>query len=350
MIRTEGLLKVLFEDSRNVVFIIDEDYTIRYASATVETIFGVSPISILGKNGFDFIPQNKREQWLVCLTSNGNKSCEITLPTNNGDERHFDVTVADHEGQDEIRGHVVFMHDITEHQQIQQKLETENNQLDHFIYKTTHDLRAPLRSALGLVALAEHDPQEYRRYLEMIKSSLLQLDSLIEEVNSFYKNDKLAIQNERIDIRAVVQKEIDNLRNMQEAADICFDIFVDGDVPFYSDSLRVRTILANLLSNAIKYHDPSKLRKYIQISAHVFIDKLFLTVEDNGIGIAPEHTNQIFDLFFRATSDKKGSGLGLYIVKDTVERLSGKIYVKSHIEEGTAFTVMLPNFITEGLN
>jgi PAS domain S-box-containing protein len=344
MIKTENLLNQLFDNPRNVVLVTDEKYNIRYASSTVEPIFGINPISILGKNGFDFVPEDKRREWRECLSqADGTGSGEITLHTNNGDQVYFDVTVTNHLDHDDIRGMVVFMHNITERHMLQKKLENKNHHLDHVIYKTTHDLRAPLKSALGLIQLAELQPEDYMKYVGLIKSSLIRLDTMIDDMANLFKNEKLAIQNDRIDIRQMFDREIENLHNMPEAQGIRFDVFVDGDVPFYSDPLRVKTIVSNLLSNAIKYSDQQKMRKYIQVSAHVFTDWLFMTFEDNGIGIDHEHQEKIFDLFYRVSSDKKGTGLGLYIVKDTVDRLSGKIYVKSKRGESTSFTVTLPN-------
>jgi PAS domain S-box-containing protein len=344
MIKTENLVRKLFENPKNIVLVIDEQYNIRYASSAVETIFGIKPGSIVGRNGFDFVPESKRQEWRDVLTeANGAKSTEITLFTNNGDEVHFDVTITNQFEHEDIHGTVVFMYNITERSLVQKKLESENHHLDHFIFKTSHDLRAPLRSALGLVQLAELEPHEYAKYLGLIKSSLVRLDGMIEEMTKLYQNDKLAIQNDRIDIRMLIEKEIENLHNMPEAADIRIDVFVDGEVPFYSDPLRVKTIVSNLLSNAIKYSDPHKMRKYIQLSAHIFNDTIFLTIEDNGIGIDEPHQQKIFDLFYRVTADKKGTGLGLYIVKDTIDRLKGKIYVKSIRGESTSFTITLPN-------
>lgn len=350
MIRTGNLLKRLFENPRNIVLVTDEQFNIRYASDTVETIFGVNPVSILGRNGLDFVPETRRQEWRNSLSeANGNGSGEIKLRTNNGDDVYFDVTVTNHIDHDEIRGMVVFMYDITESRVIQTKLEKEKHHLDHVIFKTTHDLRAPLRSALGLIQLAEMEPQQYLKYLDLIKASLNRLDGMIDEMNNFYTNDKLAIKNDRIDIRQLIDLEIENLHNMPEAQDIRFDVFVDGDVPFYSDPIRLKTIVSNLLSNSIKYSDPQKMRKYIQVSAHVFTDWLFITFEDNGIGIDAEHQEKIFDLFYRVSADKRGTGLGLYIVKDTIDRLQGKIYVRSKRGEGTAFTVTLPNTIDKVL-
>jgi PAS domain S-box-containing protein len=84
MIKTGNLLKRLFENPRNIVLVTDEHYNIRYASSTVETIFGIDPVSILGKNGFDFVPETRRQEWRDCLTeANGNGTGEIKLRTNN---------------------------------------------------------------------------------------------------------------------------------------------------------------------------------------------------------------------------------------------------------------------------
>jgi PAS domain S-box-containing protein len=344
MIGTESLLNELFKNPRSVFLITDESYNIRYASDTVEGVFGVKPISILGRNTFDFVPGDKREEWRRCLQeANHNTGGEINIVTSSGDVLHFDVTVTNHINSHGIRGLVVYMHNITERMQMLERLEKNNDQLDHFIYKTTHDLRAPLRSALGLVALAEREPEQYEKYLGLIKSSLQTLECLIEEVNSFYKNEKLAVQNEWIDLRSLIQREISALSHTPEAAGIKIETFISGDVPFYSDPIRVRSIVTNILSNSIKYHDPHKYVKYITVSATVFSDKMFLTVEDNGVGIDAEYHEKVFDIFFRANSQSRGSGLGLYIVKDTLSRIGGTVYLKSKPGIGTSFTIMIPN-------
>jgi PAS domain S-box-containing protein len=344
IIGPESLLNQLFKSPKGVFLITDEAYNIRYASDTVESVFGVKPISILGRNTFDFVPAEKRAYWKQCLDdANHNTAGEINLINAAGDELHFDVTVTNHINSHGIRGLVVYMHNITERIQMLERLTSHNDQLDHLIYKTTHDLRAPLRSAMGLISLAEREPVEYVKYLGLIKSSLQTLESLIEEVNSFYKNEKLAVQSEWIDLRALIQREIGNLSDAPEAEGIKIETFVGGDVPFYSDPIRVRTVVTNILSNSIKYHDPAKYMKYITVSATVFPDKVFITIEDNGIGIEEEYHEKIFDIFFRANNQSRGSGLGLYIVKDTLNRLGGTIYLKSTPGVGSSFTITIPN-------
>jgi PAS domain S-box-containing protein len=349
MIKTESLLKELFENPKNVVLVTDEQFKIRYASDTIESVFGISPYSILGKNAFDFVSEDKREAWRDCiLATNGTASDEIGLKTLHGKKVYFDVTVTNHVTNEAIRGIVIFLHDVTERKQAQQQLENANNHLDHFIFKTTHDLRAPLHSAMGLIRLAQSaDEKDREKYIGLIGKSLQKLDSLIEEVNSFYKNDKLAIVNEQIDLEKMFRSELENLRNLPGAEGIRFDFLINGTTDLFLDSIRLKTIITNILSNSIKYSDPRKHDRFILLEADVDDITLKLKITDNGLGIEEQHLGKIFDIFYRGTSESHGTGLGLYIVKDTVTRLKGEIEVQSQIGKGTSFEIRLPNFVTE---
>jgi PAS domain S-box-containing protein len=349
MIKTESLISEVLASPKSIVLVTEENFNIRYVSLTVETIFGIKPFSLLGKNAFDFVPENQREKWKQCLKETDNNGhSEITLFSTQGKELHFDISVANHTANDQIRGLVVFMHDITQRKLDLKKLESANHHLDHFIFKTTHDLRAPLHSALGLLSLAENARgAEQAKYMDMLKSSLMKLDTFIEEVNSFYKNDKLAILRERIDMRDLLNSEIDRLRNHPDAAGISIDLSVVADHVLYSDPIRLKAIISNVLSNSIKYSDSRKSNRYILIAAQVFADQLFISFEDNGIGVPEEHQEKIFDMFFRASTQTQGTGLGLYIVKDTIERLGGKIILKSKPGIGSTFVVKVPNHVSQ---
>lgn len=350
MIKTEDLLSVVVSGPRSIVLVTDEQYRIRYASLTVKTIFDIEPYSLLGKNALNLVPPNQREKWQQCLAeSNNNGHQEISLPTRKGEERFFDVTVSNHMANDQIRGVVVCMLDITDRKSELKKLETANHHLDHFIFKTTHDLRAPINSALGLVNLAEKASEEDRtKYLGLIKSSLLRLESFIEEVNSFYKNEKLAILNEQVDIAELLKTEVETLENQPEAAGIHISVSVVEDAKsLYTDPIRLQTIITNILSNSIKYSDPQKENRFIRVVATVMPQVLQLEVEDNGVGIEAAHRDKIFDMFYRGHSQSKGTGLGLYIVKDTIDRLGGVIHLRSQPGQGTTFYVQVPNKIPE---
>jgi signal transduction histidine kinase len=216
--------------------------------------------------------------------------------------------------------------------------------LDQVIYKTTHDLKAPLLSAIGLVNLAEKAPVDQREeYLTLIKRSLFKMNAFIEEMNNFFRNEKLELQREKVEIEKLVKDELDSLKSLFQTGKIKVEVSVEGTSEFFSDSIRVKTIVANILTNAIKYADPDKSLPFIKIKAKVQTDFCTIAFEDNGIGIEEEMKGKIFDLFYRATTQSQGTGIGLFIVKDTVDRLKGKIEVESQIGLGTTFKVQIPN-------
>jgi signal transduction histidine kinase len=101
-------------------------------------------------------------------------------------------------------------------------------------------------------------------------------------------------------------------------------------------------ILNNLLSNAFNYQRKNAREKSVDVVMEVVENDLIITVKDNGIGIHENHIKNIFEMFYRATSEETGSGLGLYNVKDALNRLEGTIEVQSEIEKGTTFTVTIP--------
>lgn len=151
---------------------MDEKFNIRYASSTVETTFGLQAYSVLGRNTFEFVRESDRESWYTCLQeTSGNKSSEISLVTPEGLELHFDTTVTNHVANNEIHGMVVVMHDITERKLRLKKLQKANDHLDHFIFKTIHDIRAPIHSAMGLIDLfLMSGTEEKEKYISLIKS------------------------------------------------------------------------------------------------------------------------------------------------------------------------------------
>src|SRR5690606_33236521 len=108
------------------------------------------------------------------------------------------------------------------------------------------------------------------------------------------------------------------------------------------DSRRLKIILRNLISNAIKYHNLRKDDPYVEVKVDYNDNQVTIKVIDNGSGIAEHHLGNIFKMFYRANENIKGSGLGLYIVHETVDKLGGEISVSSKIDEGTTFTVSLP--------
>jgi signal transduction histidine kinase len=122
-----------------------------------------------------------------------------------------------------------------------------------------------------------------------------------------------------------------------------FDIRLEQSAPFRSDDLTLKIILNNLLSNAFKYQRKNGDAKFVELDIKVAPGNALIFVRDNGIGIDEVHINDIFNMFYRATSENVGSGFGLYNVKDALRKLNGSIKVNSKPGEGTEFKVEIPS-------
>ena len=134
----------------------------------------------------------------------------------------------------------------------------------------------------------------------------------------------------------------DNLKYSADALEIKFHVDIPDSLVIETDPNRLKIVLSNLISNSVRYHDSSKEEKFIRLNHQKNGNVFYLKVEDNGQGISPEYQAKIFDMFFRANEHSSGSGLGLYIVKETIANLSGSIHLDSAPLVGSTFTVRLP--------
>ncbi|MDH5381190.1 MAG: PAS domain S-box protein, partial [Cyclobacteriaceae bacterium] len=225
-------------------------------------------------------------------------------------------------------------------------LEKLNKEMDNFIYRVSHDLRAPISSALGLINISqkENDIDNIKTYLDIQKNSLNKLDNFIQDILNYSRNTRLKVQANKIEVQELINEITHQLEYSAEAQNI-IKTKVKHEYIYYGDELRLSIILTNLISNALKFTKNLNRPPEIIISAKINKKELYLTIEDNGIGIEQKYLNQIYDMFFRATDTNHGSGLGLYIVKDAVNLLKGNIEVESRFMKGTKFTLRIPNGI-----
>jgi len=216
-----------------------------------------------------------------------------------------------------------------------------NNELDHFVYRSSHDLVAPLKSLKGLINITRKEPSENSRkeYLDMMESSVTKLEDFIKSILEYSSNTKGEVIEEIIDINNIIDSVIADLKYFEKAEKVTLHRDIDTKAIFKSDPKRIKIILSNLIANAVKYHN------YRQPSAEIYVvlkkdgDKVIIEVRDNGQGISEQHLGTIFDMFVRASDTSEGSGLGLYIVKETVDKLGGSIDVKSELGVGTIFSI-----------
>ncbi|MEQ6120901.1 PAS domain S-box protein [Reichenbachiella sp. MALMAid0571] len=242
--------------------------------------------------------------------------------------------------------------DITDRKLAEAKLMTQleevkkvNYELDKFVYSVSHDLRAPLSSILGVVNIAETENPSpvLKEYLGLIKGSVSRLDHFIKDILDYSRNSRMKIEIVKIDFNQITSEAKLNLNFMEGYGRITFNIEIDIEGSFYSDKRSVEVILNNLISNSIKYQDYKKESSFISISIRASEKQVVIEFSDNGVGIEQDYIDKVFDMFFRASKEFSGAGLGLYILKETVGKLNGSVKLESKKGEFTKFEITLPS-------
>ncbi len=227
------------------------------------------------------------------------------------------------------------------------ELQKTNEELDRFVYSTSHDLRAPLSSLLGLINIIELETDSANHSLifqiDMMKKMVNKLDSFIRDILDYSRNMRLEINRDEITFSELIRQVEERLEFMDGFVNIKIEKNINQNAIFVTDKKRMEIIFNNLISNAVKYSDPTKTEAWIKIGVDNDEKEAVITIEDNGIGIAEELQEKVFEMFFRGTNASTGSGIGLYIVKETVEKIGGSIKLESELHKGSRFTVKIPN-------
>lgn len=226
-----------------------------------------------------------------------------------------------------------------------QQLEKVNQELDQFLYYASHDLRAPVASTQGLITLAREagSLEEVQQYLNLQERSLSKLDSLIRDILNYSRNKRAEIDRVEIDFESLVQEAFESQQSQRVPAAARLDFHIEQTDPFFSDPARLQVILNNLVVNALQYHNPEVTEPWIEVGIKTCGASASIEIKDNGQGIRPDQLDKIFQMFFRGTNKSEGTGLGLYIVKETLQTLGGEVTVDSMLGEGTTFHLELPN-------
>lgn len=230
-----------------------------------------------------------------------------------------------------------------------EELITTNSELDRFVYSTSHDLRAPILSVIGLVDLCSSfypDDEELHECFRMMRRGLERSDEAVRAILEYLKNRRLDLEPVPLDIHNLVGMHLENIGFIPELSEIRFEVDIDPEARLFSDRNRVMSVINNLITNAAKYQRPSEIDKYVKISYRPTSKGGVFEVKDNGEGIKLDLQKKIFGMFVRNSSLSTGSGLGLYITQDIVKRLGGEIALVSEEEVGSVFSVTLPHLVS----
>ncbi len=262
------------------------------------------------------------------------------------------ITLAPAYGEDaEVAGISAIVEDITKNKNAEnliirqnRELKKANRELDKFVYSVSHDLRSPIANVMGLATIIEdcETIEEVKEFSAMINSTMQRMDQFIHNILDYSRNNRLEIMDNEVSINELVEEVVQDYQHIDAVKNIQVTVCVDSDLTLKTDRQRLSIILNNLVSNAVKYHDPAKKRRFVRITAKMEDGFLFIRVCDNGQGIEEKHMPNLFKMFYTANLRAQGSGIGLYILKDAVTQLNGKINVRSRSGEGTDFSILLP--------
>jgi signal transduction histidine kinase len=221
-------------------------------------------------------------------------------------------------------------------------IEKKNAELDDFFYRVSHDLRGPISSLLAMSFLAKKEVTDTKalEYINRQKDQADRLNGIINALISLTKLSHGGFKAEPINFTRMIEECIHSFAGHANYSKITFRKNIQSDLEFESGWVFINAILQNLIENGIKYC--GKKDPYVQIDIKKELDIIIIEVSDNGQGIPDDLQFKIFDMFFRASQSAGGSGLGLYILKRSVDRLKGKVEIESKVGLGSTFKVKLP--------
>lgn len=325
----------------------------------IEDLMVYSKYEFLNKKDTDLFPKSQAEflieEDLQVLQSKEIIESERLVTNKNNEDKILHtrkLSISDDKGEPMFI--VSISEDITPRKQAEEvlkktvkELQTRNHELDNYVYRVSHDLRAPFCSMQGLINLAksESNMENIQQYIKLIEKSVNKSDRFIQSILNHSKVLNTDIQTEDIDLKALIQDCFHEAQQYTGGEQIKLEINTQATAHLYSDMFRVNIILHNIINNAVKYTKSNSEDNFVKVDIHTSEHQAVITISDNGEGIDEQHLPKIFDMFFRGSEKATGSGLGLYIARQAIDALGGTISVDSKPNQGTTFTVVLPNHI-----
>ncbi len=323
-------LETILAQSQNGVIVVDEENRLLLANRAAQEIFDLQG-NFLGCSAAEVFDH---AALLELLRAPG------------GSTRRDDIELEDGRVLAAVRspihgvGHAVILHDITHLKELD-RIKSE------FVTTVSHDLRSPLTAILGYTELIERAgplTEAQAQFLSRVRISVEQITALVTDLLDLGRIEAgLDTTKEDTPLATLASYAVESIRALADAKGLELEAKIENGLPHvHGDPLRLRQMIGNLLENAIKY-TPTGGRVCLEAGAEG--DQVILQVRDTGPGIPPADQPYLFDKFFRASNipnEAPGTGLGLSIVKSIVEQHNGRIWVDSHLGEGTTFTVVLP--------
>jgi signal transduction histidine kinase len=239
---------------------------------------------------------------------------------------------------------------ITKRKIAEELVEKTNNQLNEIntklnstLFKIVHDIQGPLNSVEGLIKLSKtKDPlDDTENYFSLIERCVFKLKQFIQETLELAS---IHGKVESVNFKSILEDFIDTIKYSELLNHVKIEFYITQKHKFFTYKSEIVSILSNLINNSLKYFDSTKEKPFIKVTVIVSKNQVEITVEDNGIGIAKEYLKHVFDLNFQVDKNSKsGAGVGLNLVKKSVEILNGQLDIQSDLGLGTKFHMVFPN-------
>lgn len=217
-----------------------------------------------------------------------------------------------------------------------------NKELDLFLYRSSHDLRSPLTSLMGLVGLGGMTLKEPESHEIMAKMNhiVTRMDKMLYRLQMVSYINTTEDTDEPIDFKKILHQIQTEYAELIKANGVDYKVHVQENIKYQAKPLLIKLILQNLIENAILFHGNHSPYAYIDVTQETD-GWVTIEVKDNGTGIEERFANNIFDMYFRANENSQGNGLGLYVVKKAVEKLKGEINFETTWGKFTVFVIKL---------
>ncbi|MDW3646168.1 MAG: PAS domain S-box protein [Bacteroidia bacterium] len=347
--QSEQKYRTLVEKMNEGLLMTDNEETILFVNGSACSILRRDKTELIGKRSYEALggeDSSKIIKEKSALRRKGiSDQYELYLQHKNGDDLWLLVAGSPYvDSNGDTIGTIAILTDITTRKIAEIKLQEKNDELDAFVYRASHDLKGPLTSIIGVTNIARdevNDPGALR-YFDMISKSTERLDLTLSELIEATRVNNATVKLEPLNVNNLLEDIIGSLKHLPKSRNIEFQTEIKLSNGFISDRKLLSSILQNLIVNSINYHNLDHQQPFVKVSVQEQAEKVQFKVEDNGQGIPERLQKKVFEMFYRGNTQSKGSGLGLYIVKNSISRLEGSCELNSELGEGTTISFSLP--------
>lgn len=355
----EARLRAIVDTAADGILTFDHEGLIESFNPAAERLFQISATEAIGRHVKRFMmpltDQEHDDYVQRALSTSEHETIgplgEVVGKRKDGSEFPLELSVSEFRIGSQ-RGFTGIVHDVTDRKRAEAtlarraaELRRSNEELEQYVYVASHDLKEPLRMVASYTGLLAEEyegllDETGKKYIHYATDGAKRMQALIDDLLTYSRVGRNESPPQRVDLNQVLDTVRANLAlRLRDSAGV---LEVD-ELPTVAGSPTLfLQLIQNLVANAIKFHGDEP--PLIHVSCRASDDEYLISVQDNGIGIAPEYHQRIFQVFQRlhSRSEYEGTGIGLAICKKIIERLGGRIWVESRSTEGSTFAFTLP--------